>query len=236
MLPYDQTLAWLYAHADETYREFHKKLLKDPTIQVIGVKVPVLRAFAKKWKEDWRKLLTFPDVYYEITFLKCTAVGMLPFREFCGAVDGVVALLDNWATCDCFRAPCIQKHREDFMPYLEKYLKSEREFTRRFGLVTLLHSYMSEAYLPLIFKSIREACGREYYVTMAAAWLLAEVLVKFYDEGIAFLRETDLSKDVRLKAVQKARESYRLTSEQKSELLQYKNQLGKIVDKHPKIG
>ena len=66
--------------------------------------------------------------------------------------------------------------------------------------------------------------------------MLAEVLVKFYDAGIAFLRETDLSKDVRLKAVQKARESYRLTSEQKSELLQYKNQLGKIVDKHPKIG
>lgn len=218
MLRYEEVLAELFENRDEEYRTFHKKLLKNDAINVIGVRMPVLRKLAKQWKEEWETLLTFPDEYYEVTFLKCTAVSALPFPQFCTAVDGVVDLFDNWATCDCFAPRCVRKHREAFLPYLERYLQSEKEFTRRYALVALLHDYVEEEYLPVIFDFVRRCNGEEYYVMMAAAWLVAEVLVKYYDRGTAFLREECMPVQMHNKAIQKARESYRLSAEQKEAL------------------
>ena len=51
---------------------------------------------------------------------------------------------------------------------------------------------------------------------MGAAWLIAEVLVKFYERGVSFLQTTALDAKTVNKAIQKARESYRLTDEQKN--------------------
>ena len=230
MITYEFLLIRLQERADEKYREFHKKLLKNERVNVFGVRTPVLRGFAKEYRGEFDALMTFPDDYYEVTFLKCACAALLPYGEFIKYVDRLVSLLDNWATCDCFVASCIRKHREDFLPYIEKYFSDGREYVRRYSLVTLLHDYMEETYLPLIFSYLRR-CGEEeyFYVMMAAAWLLAEVLVKFYEAGIAFLQEGSIPNRIRNKAIQKARESFRLTEEQKNELLLYKS--GKRVDK-----
>lgn len=229
MITYEYLLKRLQENADEKFREFHKKLLKNERVNVIGVRTPVLRRLAKEYRGEVDALMTFPDEYYEVTFLKCACAGFLTYGEFIKYVDRLVLLLDNWATCDCFTAPCIKKHREDFLPYLEKYFSDGREFVRRYSLVTLLHDYVEEKYLPLIFSYLRRCGEEEYYVMMAAAWLLAEVLVKSYDIGIAFLQEGSIPAEIRNKAIQKARESFRLTAEQKNELLLYK--LKKRVDR-----
>ncbi|MDE6273652.1 MAG: DNA alkylation repair protein [Clostridiales bacterium] len=218
MITYEEVKKELFSHEDEKYRAFHGKLLKNPSIQLIGVRMPILRKLAKGWKGEAEAFLTFPDEYYEVTFLKCALVGMLPFGEFCKAVDEVVPLIDNWATCDCFDASCIKKHREEFLPYVERYLSDKREFVARYGLVTLLHYYVEEQYLPLIFKSAERANAEQYYVMMAAAWLIAEVIVKFYDRGLAYLKEGKLPAAIHNKAIQKARESFRLDKEQKQQL------------------
>lgn len=229
MVTYEELLMRLHGHADEKFREFHKKLLKNERINVIGVRTPVLRRIAKEYRGEIDALMTFPDEYYEVTFLKCACAGLLSYGEFIKYVDRLVPLLDNWATCDCFAASCIKKHREDFLPYLEKYFSDGREFVRRYSLVTILHCYVEEGYLPLIFSYLRRCGEEEYYVMMAAAWLLAEVLVKFYDIGITFLQEGSIPAQIRNKAIQKARESFRLTAVQKNELLLYKTE--KRVDK-----
>lgn len=221
-MTYEEMLARLFSHADESYRAFHGKLLKNPRINLIGVRMPVLRSLAKEWKNNLQDILTFPDEYYEVTFLKCACAGMLPYEKFTQVIDGLVPLIDNWATCDCFTAPCIAEHREEFLPYITKYLSDGREFVHRFGLVTLLHDYVKEEYLPLIFASVRKCTDEQYYVMMAAAWLVAEVLVKYYDEGKALLQEGALSVAVHNRAIQKARESFRLTAEQKEELKKLK--------------
>ena len=53
---------------------------------------------------------------------------------------------------------------------------------------------------------------------MGAAWLIAEVLVKFYDIGVEFLKKGTLDKKTHNKSIQKATESYRLSVEQKYKL------------------
>lgn len=218
MITYEELLTELMSQADGEYRSFHSKLLKNPAINVIGVRMPALRAIAKSYKTEWERILTFPDEYYEVTFLKFTVVGLLPYQTFCKTVDGILPLLDNWATCDCFTANCIKKNREDFFGKIEGYLHSEREFTRRFGLVCLLRYYVKDGkYLHFICRAAEESDGA-YYVMTAAAWLIAEACVYHYDEMYGFLSRNTLSAETHNKAIQKACESYRITLEQKAAL------------------
>jgi hypothetical protein len=53
---------------------------------------------------------------------------------------------------------------------------------------------------------------------MAVAWLLAEVVVKFYDTGLEYLKRDTLDSKTHNKAIQKACESLRLNDEQKTYL------------------
>ncbi len=217
---YHGLLAELKELSDEKYREFHKRLLKNDAINVIGVRTPDLRKLAKKWAKQAtvREIMSFPDEYYEVTFVKLTAVSNLKFDEFTTYVDDCVALIDNWATCDCFTPKCIIKHQTEFLPYIEKYLKTDAEFYQRFAFTTLLHYYVEEKYLNLIFNCLNGADTDYYYVHMAVAWLTAEILVKYYDAGKEFLKAGTLDKKTHNKAIQKATESFRLTDEQKNEL------------------
>ena len=92
---------------------------------------------------------------------------------------------------------------------------------------------MEEQYLPEIFAALEEADGSRYYTGMGAAWLMAEVLVKRYEEGLAYLKEGRLLPFVHNMAIRKACESFRLTKEQKEELKSFKKATngGKIPEK-----
>ena len=216
MITYEEVLRRLFALADEGYRVFQSKLLKNDAIRVIGVRTPALRALAKEWKGEIDALLTFPDEYYEVTMLKCAVASLLPYTQLVSVVDRLVGLLDNWATCDMFAPACIRKHRDLFRPNILRYLADGRVFVRRFALTTLLHFYVTEEELPFVLDCLRQADAREYYVSMAAAWLTAEILVKFFDRGAAFLRAGALLPETHRRAIRKACESFRLTQEQKA--------------------
>ena len=216
-MQYRQLLEILEDNADLKYREFHKRLLKNDEISVIGVRIPNLRKIAKQFIGEIDNLMNFPDEYYEVTSIKLTTVSNLKYEEFIKYIDTCVSLINNWATCDCFTPKCIEKHRQDFLPYIEKYLSFEGEFYQRFALTTLLHFYVAEEYLDLIFNAIKKAQREKYYyVHMAAAWLMAEVLVKYYDLGVRFLQTETIDIKTHNKAIQKANESFRLSKEQKN--------------------
>jgi hypothetical protein len=57
---------------------------------------------------------------------------------------------------------------------------------------------------------------------MAAAWLLAEIIIKEYDFGVTLLKKGFLDVKTHNKAIQKSRESFRLTKEQKDYLSSFK--------------
>ncbi len=224
MLEYERLLAELKSYAEPGYAAFHKRLLKDESINVLGVRVPTLRKLAKKYKNEIDPLLCFNDDYYEVTFLKLQAVALLPWEQFIRRVDDCVKLIDNWATCDSFAPKCIAGHKDEFSKKIDLYLSDGNQFTRRFALTTLLHFYVERGWLEYIFDAVQRVDCNLYYVHMAAAWLVAEVLVKFYDEGVAFLKLGVLDVKTHNKAIQKACESYRLTDGQKRYLRNMKKQ------------
>lgn len=215
MQSYQKLLAELEIYADESYKAFHRKLLNNDDVNVLGVRIPVLRKIAKNYREMIDELFTFPDEYYEVTFIKLTVASGLKYDEFVKYADRCVSLIDNWATCDCFSPKCVLKHKEEFLPYIYGYFDTGKEFYQRFALVTLLHFYVEENYLDVIFSLSARASTQFYYVHMAVAWLLAEAAVKYFDRCAEFLKSSPLDKKTHNKAIQKATESFRLTDNQK---------------------
>ncbi len=231
MIAYEETLAELSAMKDEKYRVFNERIVNVPSGTSIGVRTPMLRDYAKKFvkREDFSfdELFQWPNDFYEIRLLKCLCVGYVkvPFAEKEELIEKCLPVIDGWGVCDLFCSTLkeVKKHREEFLPNIERYIAMGTEFSQRFGYILLLGCYMEEEYLPAIFRLLREAKTQYYYTYMGAAWLLAEVLVKFYGEGVRYLKEGTLDGRTKNKAIQKARESFRLTDEQKNYLKSLKN-------------
>ena len=62
----------------------------------------------------------------------------------------------------------------------------------------------------------------DYYVRMMTAWYFATALAKQYEAAFPYISEHRLEKWTHNKAIQKAAESYRLTSEQKENLKRFR--------------
>lgn len=215
-MSYQELLEELNSYADEKYKNFHAKLLKNDNVKVMGVKTPILRKLAKKYGNDIEELLKFPNDYYDVVFIKLTAVSNLEYEKFLKYSDYCVSLIDNWATCDCFSPKCISKHKDEYLPYIRKYAFEDSEFSQRFALTTLLHFYVEEKYAETIFSIIEQSNLNYYYVHMAVSWLIAEMLVKNYDIAKSYLMDNTLDKKTHNKAIQKACESFRLSNDRKN--------------------
>ena len=82
-------------------------------------------------------------------------------------------------------------------------------------MVVLLNEYAKKEYLPDIEGFIIKADTSYYYIYMAVAWLMAEILVKEYELGVELLKRHITDTKTHNKAIQKATESLRLTKQQK---------------------
>lgn len=215
-MPYEEFLNELNALSDGGYREFHKKLLKNDGIKVIGVRVPVLKKLAARFDGNFNEIFSYPDEFYEVTFVKLAAASRLGFDDLLEVLDDLVPLINNWAACDSFAPACVKGHRAEFLPYIRKYLASDGEFTKRFALTSLLHFYVDKEYIETIFSLLERCDTSQYFVSMAAAWLLAEIIVKYYDCGKSFLMEHSLDKKTHDRAIRKACESFRLSNDRKN--------------------
>ncbi len=211
--------------ADTKYKEFHKGLCPG-TENIIGVRVPVLREYAKKLSKKYEiddLLENIDDEYYEEIMLQGMLIGLKKDKEISyilADIEKFVPKIDNWAICDtfCVGLKITKKNLNKMWEFLQKYVKSSKEFEIRFGVVMILDYYITESYLDRNFKIFDSIKSDKYYVQMAVAWAVSICLIKFYDKTIEYLNKCKLDKFTYNKALQKAIESYRITNEQKEEL------------------
>ncbi len=216
-MEYLELLEKLNTHREENFAAFQRKLV-DTKQTILGVRTPVLRKLAKAYTGSIERLLSFPDTYFEVTFIKLAVVAALPYERFILYVEDCVARIDNWATCDGFKAKRIAENKAAFLPILERIYARGGVFAKRYALVTLLYFYMDEADLPILEKYLTQTPTDEYYIHMAIAWLLAETLIWHYEFGIRILLDGKLSVKTHNKGIQKALESYRIDDERKAYL------------------
>lgn len=218
----------IFVLSDKKYKEFHSNLCPG-TSNIIGVRVPVLRSYAKELSKEYKiedLLKTIDNEYYEEIMLKGMLIGLdkKEFNCILKEIEDFVPKIDNWAICDVFCAglKITKKYKKEMWEFLQYYLKSDKEFFIRFGVVMLLDYYIEDEYIEKDFRIFDTIKNDAYYVQMAVAWAISICLIKFYDRTVKYLKTANLDKFTYNKAIQKAIESYRITDEQKIELREMK--------------
>lgn len=213
-MKYSEFLDILNGYAEKNFADFQRRLIFTK-YEIIGVRTPTLHRLAKEFFSDFETIFAYPNEYYEVVAIKLFQAAMLPYEDFLRHLYSFVDLMDNWALCDGFKAKCIKNRKDEYLSALQDLFTRGGEYEQRYPLVVLLTEYVEKKYLPQIEGFLRRADTSCYYVHMAAAWLIAEVLVKEYEAGIRLLKQGVTDAKTHNKAIQKAIESYRLTNEQK---------------------
>lgn len=213
----------LFALQDAGYRDFHAALM--PTVDkalVIGVRMPALRALAKGLKgtelaADFMAAL--PHKYYEENNLHAALIGHIRDFDACmAAVERFLPYVDNWATCDMMNPKALAKDKAALLERIRLWLQSGHTYTVRFGMEMLMNHFLEEDFreeYPALVASVR---SEEYYVRMMQAWYFATALAKQYEAAVTYLEQRRLGAWVHNKTIQKARESFRVSQEQKEYL------------------
>ena len=216
----DELQQELFKLQDLKYRNFHSKLM--PGIDketIIGIRTPVLRKFAKEFAKTEAAeafLQELPHTYYEENNLHMQLISDIKDYERCLAeVKRFLPYINNWATCDIPRPKCFAKHKEELLPKIRTWMASDHTYTIRYGIGLLMRLYLDDMYRPEYADLVARVRSEEYYVNMMIAWYFATALAKQWDTVIPYLEERKLDRWVHQKTIQKAVESFRITSEQK---------------------
>lgn len=212
----------LRALADEKYREFHSGLI--PTVDknsIIGVRIPEIRKLAKSLSEDDRRefIGILPHRYYDENVLHAAIISDIRgFGDALEQTERFLPFVDNWAVCDLLNPKAFPKNRETVLPRIYEWLGSERTYTVRFGIVTLMRNYLDGDFKEEYPERVAMIRSEEFYINMAIAWYFATALAKQWDSAVKYVEERRLPDWTHRKTIQKACESFRITDEQKSYL------------------
>lgn len=100
--------------------------------------------------------------------------------------------------------------------WIEKYLKSNKEFEIRFGIIVMLDFFVIDEYIDAVLERLNNIENiDEYYVKMAIAWNISICFVKYPEKTMKFLKHNQLDDFTYNKALQKIIESYRVEEETK---------------------
>ena len=213
----------LLALQDQTYGDFQSKLL--PGIsrdRVIGIRMPAMRKLAKEFakeEEADRFLRQLPHTYYDENVLHALLLMEIKNYEECmKAVEAFLPYIDNWAVCDCLSPKVFQKHKKELLEKIRIWIASGHSYTCRFGMGMLMRWFLDEDFKPEYLRLPASVRSDEYYVNMMTAWFFATALAKQWDATIPYFEDPHLDRWTHNKAIQKARESYRITPQQKEYL------------------
>ena len=189
---------------------------------IIGVRVPVLRAYAKEFvntapHEEFIKEI--PHRYYDENLLHGMIISQMKDYERCiNELEQFLPYVDNWAVCDTISPKCFRKNKKHLLSVVKTWLQSKEVYRVRFGIKTLMNEYLEEDFDKEYLSLVSNVQSEEYYINMMIAWYFATALAKQWEDAIIYLEERKLSVWVHKKTIQKAIESYRITPEQKTYL------------------
>lgn len=218
---YQKFLDYLDKNKDLKYREFHYRLLKDNSIEFIGVRTPILKNIAKQISKT--KYIEFIKLNTLKTYEEKTIYGLLlgylkiDFNDLLNLIDNYLMNIDNWATCDltCANLKIFKKNKDLGFNYLKNKINSNNIWIQRFVIVMFLDYFLCDEYIDDVLKTISNIDTNEYYVEMAIAWLLATAYINYQDKVLNLLKSSKINKIIINLTIKKANESYRITKEKK---------------------
>ncbi len=218
----------LFKESDEKYGKFSSGLLPD-TENILGVRLPVLRKFAKEIVKNngENEYLKESNLhYFEEIMLQGMVIGFLKedYQSVKKRIKSFIPKIDNWSVCDsfCCGLKIVKGNEDDFLEFLMPYLYSKKEFEVRFGVVILLDYYINEKYIDTVLEILDAIQHDGYYAKMAVAWAVSMCYVKYPQKTFRFLKKTSLNSWTVNKSIQKITESLKVDSKSKQKIVTLK--------------
>ncbi|MBR4831903.1 MAG: DNA alkylation repair protein [Butyrivibrio sp.] len=219
----DEIREELHKHQDLKYRDLQIKIL--PSVKpdaIIGVRTPELRSYAKELakRDDIHEFLKdLPHKYFDEDQLHAFILsGMKDYEKCIAETEVFLPYVNNWATTDQMSPKVFKRHRTELLKHVNKWIKSKKTYTIRFGIGMLMEHFLDEDFDIKYPETVAKIRSDEYYVNMMIAWYFATALAKQYDAVRPFIENKKLDTWTHNKAIQKSVESYRITPEQKTYL------------------
>ena len=213
----------LQALKEKEYADFQAKLV--PTIEpstILGIRVPKLRALAKSYIRDQECqvfLDSLPHNYYDENMLHAILISEMKDYDKCiNRLEAFLPYVDNWAVCDIMSPKLFKRYRGDLMTRIKVWMASEETYTIRFGLGMLMTHFLDEDFRPEYLDMASSIRSDEYYVNMMIDWFFATALAKQWEVSLPYIEDKRLDDWTHKKAIQKARESLRISKEKKEYL------------------
>lgn len=218
----EEVLRLLYEKEDINYKNFNEKLT--PTrYKMIGVRLPKLREIAKNIAKDYEESLENKEfTYFEEVFLfglticyikADIATKLRYFEEY-------LNFADNWAHIDS--VVMTMKFKKDELNILKEkakeYALSNKEYVSRAGVLFIMKHFLSENDIKESIEILEKADTSKYYVSMAVAWCLCEAVIKAPIIAVEFLKKGNIDDATLNRAIDKCRDSFRISNDLKQEL------------------
>jgi len=210
----------LFEFQDIEYGNFQANLA--PTIKredIIGVRVPNIRMLAKKLIKDSQIndfLNELPHKYYDENMLHSAILSLYKDYDECiFRIDQFLPFVDNWAVCDTLLPKIFTKQKSTLLEKASEWMSTEKEFTVRYGIGIIMRYYLDDDFEVEYLNKPASITSDKYYINMMNAWLFATALAKQWESTIGFIEDNRLDRWVHNKTIQKAKESFRITPEQK---------------------
>lgn len=215
----------LFHHQDKKYGDFIAKLVPTlPREKFIGIRSPEFKKIIKEVhaqaEEEIESFMnTLPHQFQEENTLQVILICEMKDYEKClVALEQFLPYVDNWAISDGINPKVFNKNHDKIITKIPEWLEDEKPYTKRVAMLFLMKYFLTEDFKPEYLTWVAKIRSEEYYVNMMTAWLFAEALTKQWDATIEFIKTPQLDPWTHNKTIQKARESFRITAEQKEYL------------------
>lgn len=214
-------------HLKETYKVSDVQVRKDSNQVCLGISYQQLELVAKHiYQGDYHTFLTSNshDVY-ELNVIQTKVIGMIKdFDEAFKYFNAFIPHANEWSLVDglCQNFKITSKHHDQVFTRIETLSSSQKPFENRIAIVMLLSHFVNDTYVHRSLTILKQINSDHYYVKMAIAWALQVYAVHYPNEVKQILASQLLNPWVQNKAIQKIKESFRISDTYKDEISQYK--------------
>ena len=212
---------------DEEYRLFVQKL-GIGKLKPIGIRLPELKTLAKELaKSNWQEFFEREkEDCPEVIMLKALVIGYAKtdFDTFAKYLIKVFDKVESWSEVDTCAAnsKIIKKNREKTFELIYPFLFCKEEYKVRLAVIILMDHFLVDEWIDKVLELLPQIEQGVYYIDMGIAWTLSVCFVKFKDKTLKVFEQKKFSQFVQNKAIQKCRESFRVSAEDKELLKNYK--------------
>ena len=205
-----------------SFNEMQQRILNTKLI-THGTYTKDLVEIIKKYKNIDLSLLN-PLASYEENFVYFS-IGIIQAKTIQKQLDFIfknAKFIDSWAVTDSSYKYLEFLPFEEELIYVKNLIETDQEFAIRYGYLILL-KYIEKDNIETIFSLLKNT--DMFYVYMMEAWLLSFIYIKYPTETYTYLKSSNIDLKIKLKAISKVIDSYRVSHEEKTKLKELRTYL-----------